>query len=348
MSISIRRGDLLSAPDVDAIVNTVNCVGVMGKGIALQFKKKWPSNFKAYSNACKQGEVTLGKMFTYDLGSLATPKYIINFPTKNHWRSLSKLEDIQSGLNDLIDVIKKQNIQSIAIPPLGCGNGGLGWNEVFPLIEKAFEKVPNVDARIYPPDNTPNADTISENTNTKRPKMTEGRAALLLLLDGYREVGYGLSRIETQKLVYFLQEIGFNLNLDFVKYEYGPYADNLRHVLERIDGHFIKGVGDGVVASEIKPIPEALEEAKLFVKNNSPEMFNYIDSVKDLISGYESLYGLELLSTVHWVVKHEQVTSWQEAVTHVHSWNRRKQAMQPMHIETAWNRLKLSNLLTRS
>lgn len=345
MTISIHEGDLLSAPDVDAIVNTVNCVGVMGKGIALQFKKKWPSNFKAYSNACKKGEVTLGRMFTYDLGSLATPKYIINFPTKMHWRSPSKLEDIQLGLNDLIKVIKKCNIESIAIPPLGCGNGGLDWEEVFPLIQQSFKQIPNVDARIYPPNNQPNADVISENTNTKRPKMTDGRAALLLLLEGYREVGYGLSRIETQKLVYFLQETGFNLNLDFVKYEYGPYADKLRHVLERIDGHFIKGVGDGVVASEIKPIPEALEEARIYVKHHSPNLVNYIERVKNLIAGYESLYGLELLSTVHWVIKYENVSSWEEAVVHVHNWNKRKQRMQSMHIKTAWNKLKESNLI---
>ncbi|EKU51418.1 macro domain protein [Acinetobacter sp. WC-323] len=345
MTISLHEGDLLSASDVDAIVNTVNCVGVMGKGIALQFKKKWPGNFKAYSEACKNKEVVIGKMLTYDLGSLATPKYIINFPTKQHWRSPSKIKDIQVGLIDLLITVEKYDIQSIAIPPLGCGNGGLDWDEVLPLIIKTFENHPHLDVRIYPPTNQPNADTISANTNTTRPKMTEGRAALLLLLDGYREVGYGLSRIETQKLVYFLQETGFNLNLEFVKYEYGPYADKLRHVLDRIDGHFIKGVGDGVVASEIKPIPEALDEARSFVENYSPNLLSHIEQVKDLIDGYESLYGLELLSTVHWVTKHENILSWEDAVTHVHKWNNRKQTMQPMHIKTAWNKLKSSRFI---
>lgn len=345
MTISIHKGDLLASPDVDAIVNTVNCVGVMGKGIALQFKKKWPENFRAYCDACKKGEVNLGKMFTYDLGSLATPKYIINFPTKMHWRSPSKLIDIQLGLSDLISLIKKNDIQSIAIPPLGCGNGGLDWNEVFPVIIEAFDVLPNVDVRIYPPHNQPNVDIISDNTNTKRPRMTKGRAALLLLLDRYREVGYGLSRIETQKLAYFLQEAGFDLNLKFVKYEYGPYTDQLRHVLERIDGHFIKGVGDGVVASEIKPIPEALNEAKDFIEIHSPDLLNYIEQVRKLIIGYESFYGLELLSTVHWVAKNENVRTWEDAVSHIHNWNERKKLMDPLHIQTAWNKLSFSKFI---
>lgn len=340
MTISIRKGDLLSSSDVDAIVNTVNCVGVMGKGIALQFKKKWPENFKEYQKACKNNQVVLGKMFIHYLGGLATPKYIINFPTKQHWRSPSKISDIKTGLTDLLDTINKHKIGSIAIPPLGCGNGGLDWNDVYPLIVETFKNHPEIDVHIYPPSNQPDAITISENTNTIRPKMTKGRAALLLLLENYRGIGYGLSRIETQKLAYFLQESGFDLNLNFVKYEYGPYADQLRHVLERIDGHFIKGVGDGVVASEIRPTDGAVDEANNYINNNYPELLQYITKVNQLISGYETFYGLELLSTVHWVIKNENVNTFEEAVEHVHSWNIRKKNMQPNHIKAAWNRLQ--------
>lgn len=344
MTISIHKGDLLSSTDVDAIVNTVNCVGVMGKGIALQFKKKWPENFKEYQKACKQNQMVMGKMFTYNLGALATPKFIINFPTKQHWRSPSKLSDIEAGLSDLLKTIQTLGIESIAIPPLGCGNGGLNWDDVYPLIVETFRNYPEVDVRIYPPDNQPNATTISENTNTLRPKMTKGRAALLLLLENYRGVGYGLSRIETQKLAYFLQESGFNLNLNFVKYEYGPYADQLRHVLERIDGHFIKGVGDGVVASEIRPTNGAIVEAHDFIIDYHPELLHHIARVNQLISGYETLYGLELLSTVHWVIKNENVNSFEQAVEHVHRWNKRKRIMNPNHIKAAWNRLHTCKL----
>ena len=125
MAIDSVKGNLLKQHDVDAIVNTVNCVGVMGKGIALQFKKQWPANFKAYAVACKNEQVKLGSMFIYELGALATPKYIVNFPTKGHWRSASRLVDIETGLQDLAKQITHLGISSIAIPPIGCGLGGL-------------------------------------------------------------------------------------------------------------------------------------------------------------------------------------------------------------------------------
>lgn len=340
MATSIRYCDLLAAADVDAIINTVNCVGIMGKGIALQFKKKWPANFKAYELACKNQQVQLGKMFIYELGVLATPKYIINFPTKQHWRSASKLEHIRLGLEDLIQQMQQRGIQSVAIPPLGCGHGGLNWSDVLPLIEQAFLPYPELSACIYPPENQPNPQTISANTNTLPPNMTAGRAALLLLMDGYREIGYGLSRLETQKIAYFLQSSGYNLKLNFGKNQYGPYADNLRHVLDRMDGHFIRGVGDGVVASEIQPIPAAIQHAQQFLQQATPELMTHIQQVQKLISGYESAYGLELLSTVHWVATHESVATWQDVIPHVQAWNaRKKQLMQPHHIQAAWQQL---------
>lgn len=346
MTISIHQGDLLSSSDTDAIVNTVNCVGVMGKGIALQFKKKWPENFRAYEKACKNNEISLGKMFIYDLGQLASPKFIINFPTKDHWRSSSKLVDIEAGLKDLLTIIKKYNIHSIAIPPLGCGNGGLDWSDVFPLITKTFEEYPELDIHIYPPNNKANPNLISQNTKTTRPKMTKGRAALLLIIENYREIGYGLSRIEVQKLAYFLQESGFDLNLNFIKYEYGPYTNQLRHVLNRIDGHFIQGVGDGMVESEIRPFDNALIEARNFINQNSLELVDYINKVQNLINGYESFYGLELLSTVHWVIKYENAHSLKDAIDHVHNWNERKKKIAPNHIKIALERLLKSNFIT--
>ena len=171
------EGDLLKQTDVDAIVNTVNCVGVMGKGIALQFKKKWPANFKLYAAACKAGEVRPGKMFLYDAGALATPKMIINFPTKDHWRGKSRIEFIKDGLEDLVRVIKEYDIRSIAIPPLGCGNGGLDWQVVEPLIEKALANLPDVEVRLFSPSGAPKAKDME--VKTLRPRMTAGRAAIL-------------------------------------------------------------------------------------------------------------------------------------------------------------------------
>ncbi|MCL1114429.1 MULTISPECIES: type II toxin-antitoxin system antitoxin DNA ADP-ribosyl glycohydrolase DarG [Shewanella] len=339
MVIKSVEGDLLQQQDVDAIVNTVNCVGVMGKGIALQFKKKWPNNFKAYAAACKAGEVKLGQMFTFELGPMATPQFIINFPTKGHWRSASRIEDIESGLADLVNQITLHNISSIAIPPLGCGNGGLLWADVKPLVIQYLSALPSLEVRLFEPTGSIKATSLV--TNTSKPKMTPGRAAILALLETYKSVNYGLSKIEVQKLAYFLQVAGQDLKLTFVKHHYGPYADALRHALERMDGHYIQGVGDGVVEAEITPVEEALIEAKLFLDKADSTINSQIQSVADLIDGYQSPYGVELLSTVHWLAKNEGANTPEQAFNLIQHWNdRKKQLMTRQHVESAWTRLK--------
>jgi len=138
--------------DVEALVNTVNCVGVMGKGIALEFKQTFPRNFEVYQKACKTGEVKPGSMFVFKTGSIFKPQYIINFPTKRHWRDNSKIDNIKTGLVALIREISQLNIQSVAVPPLGCGLGGLNWSIVRPMIEKAFEDLPDVQVLLYEPE----------------------------------------------------------------------------------------------------------------------------------------------------------------------------------------------------
>ena len=146
--IRFTQGDILTA-DAEALVNTVNCVGVMGRGIALQFKKAFPDNFTAYAAACKRGEVEPGRMFVFDRRQLTGPRYIINFPTKRHWRNPSQLEDIRAGLGALVAEIRSRRISSLAIPRLGCGNGGLDWNVVRPLIERAMATVPDTEALVF-------------------------------------------------------------------------------------------------------------------------------------------------------------------------------------------------------
>ncbi|NCC23089.1 MAG: Appr-1-p processing protein [Alphaproteobacteria bacterium] len=352
MAVQIVKGDLLKQ-DVDAIVNTVNCVGVMGKGIALQFKRKWPDNFKAYEKACKAGQVKTGKMFVLDLGALhnGKPEFIINFPTKDHWREKSKLSYVEEGLQDLVRVICELNIKSIAIPPLGCGNGGLGWDVVRKMIETALCPL-DVDVRLFSPSGAP--DSKSMETRTERPTMTIGRAVLIKLLSIYREMDYSLSRIEIQKLCYFAQEAGESLRLNYAKNQYGPYADNLRHVLDKIEGHFTKGAGDNDMAvPQIVLMPGALEEAETFLSNH-PESAKRIQMVADLIEGFETPYGMELLSTVHWVaVKDKKAANRKEAAEAVYSWkedkpdwNERKKAlMKEPHIAMAWDRLEAKGWL---
>jgi O-acetyl-ADP-ribose deacetylase (regulator of RNase III) len=148
--MEFTEGDILRA-DTEAIVNTVNCVGSMGLGIAAQFKHEYPKNFKAYEAACKRKEIVPGRMFVFETGQLTNPRFIVNFPTKRHWRNASRVEDIESGLRALVDEVKRRGIKSIAIPPLGCGLGGLDWNDVRPLIECAFEALPEVRTVVFEP-----------------------------------------------------------------------------------------------------------------------------------------------------------------------------------------------------
>lgn len=260
--IHIASGNLLTAK-TEALVNTVNCVGFMGKGIALQFKKAFPDNFKAYEHACRAGQVRPGRMFIFETGTMFNPKLIINFPTKRHWKGNSRPEDIESGLKALIEEVKNRNIRSIAVPPLGCGLGGLEWGYVRSKIEEAFAKLPDVEVRLYPPTGAPDASSMP--VNTPRPRMTPARALLIKLMDQYAKLDYRLSLLEIQKLAYLLQESGEPLRLNFDAGTYGPYAPNLNKVLEILEGHFIRGYGDTQKPDVlIKLLPGAPGEADDF------------------------------------------------------------------------------------
>ncbi|MGP0020083.1 MAG: macro domain-containing protein [Candidatus Sulfotelmatobacter sp.] len=333
------EGDLLGT-DAEALVNTVNTVGVMGKGIALQFKMAFPDNYAAYEAACKRDEVQLGKMFVFHR-NVGNPRVIVNFPTKGHWRGKSKIEDIESGLRALIDLVKKENIHSIAVPPLGCGNGGLDWDQVRPLIERAFAEVPTVAVQLFHPEGAPKADEMK--IATKRPAMTAGRAVILELLSRYTLPGYRLTLLEIQKLAYFLQEAGEPLKLNFEKQRYGPYAENLHFVLQRMEGHFVRGYGDRSRDVSLELFPEAVREAEHYLSAESNTL-ERLTRVSKLIEGYETPYGLELLSTVHWVAVHEYPEARnnpRDAISGVVSWNEHKRkTFTPARITAAWHRLQ--------
>jgi O-acetyl-ADP-ribose deacetylase (regulator of RNase III) len=339
--IEFAEGNLLKA-NAEALVNTVNTVGVMGKGVALQFKRAYPDNFRQYEQACRKNEVQIGQMFTVSVGNLLSPspKYIINFPTKRHWKGKSRIEDIQQGLQALIKEIKRLGIQSIAVPPLGCGNGGLQWSQVKPLIEEAFTQVPDVRVLIFEPQGAPEAKSMP--VATRKPKMSRSRALLIQLLDRYLVPGYEASALEIQKLAYFLQEAGEELNLGFVKYEYGPYADKLRHVLNDVEGHYIQGYGDGNTPAEITLLPNAVEAAHEFLEE--PEAVQRLSKVSTLIEGFETPYSLELLATIHWIATKEDEKAKVDvdaAITGLQNWNERKsKVFRPEHIRIAWQHLR--------
>lgn len=334
--IEYKNGDILRE-DVEAIVNTVNCVGIMGRGLALQFKNKFPQNLKEYQLACTNKEVQLGKMFVHQTGQLINPKYIINFPTKGHWKQNSKIEDISNGLDDLITIIEKYSIKSIAIPPLGSGLGGLDWKMVKKLIE---EKLKNINCTIILFE--PLEQKIEKSITKEIPKMTAGRAALIGLMDRYLKglMDPFISLIEVHKLMYFMQESGEELRLKYKKAQFGPYADNLRHVLNTIEGHFISGYEDGGDAptKQLKLIPKAVEDAKNYLTNKKNTNENFVKVAK-LVDGFETPFGLELLSTVHWVVKNENASNLEEVISKIYNWNERKKQFSRKQIQIALDTL---------
>ncbi|GIX33868.1 MAG: Appr-1-p processing protein [Lysobacterales bacterium] len=334
--IEYRSGDILKS-EAEALVNTVNCVGVMGRGIALQFKNAFPENFKAYAAACKRDQVRPGRMFVFETGQLTPPRYIINFPTKRHWRGKSRIEDIEAGLVALVAEIRARRIRSIALPPLASGLGGLDWvTEVRPRIEAALRALDDVHVIVYEPHGAPASDTMKHRREV--PKMTAGRAALVGLMHRYLGglLDPFVTLLEVHKLMYFLQEAGEPLGLRYRAAPYGPYAENLRHVLRAIEGHLIAGYRDGGDAQD-KPltlVPGAVEEAAAFIAEHQ-ETRERFDRVAALVEGFESPFGLELLSTVHWVMSREPVRTLPEVVARTYAWNERKRQFTPRQIGIA-------------
>jgi O-acetyl-ADP-ribose deacetylase (regulator of RNase III) len=337
--IELTQGNILKA-DAEALVNTVNCVGFMGKGIALQFKKAYPENFDAYDKACAAGEVQPGRMFIFNLHSMLNPKYVINFPTKRDWRQKSRYEDVESGLKALVADVQRLRISSIAVPPLGCGLGGLNWRKVRPMIEKAFAQSPNVRVMIFEPAGAPDAKTMP--VRTARPKLTVARALFIRLMDQYAAQAYRLTLLEIQKLAYFLQEAGQPLRLKYQAHHYGPYAPNLNKVLEVLERHYTSGYGDTQKPDvEIELLEGAADDATAFLADHTAE-HERLARVNRLIEGFETPYGLELLSSVHWLAVHASppVVDKDGAVRGIAAWNERKQRMfRAEHIRLAWDRL---------
>ena len=345
--IRFVTGNLFNS-NAEAVVNTVNCVGVMGRGIALQFKNKYPDNFKAYELACKRGEVIPGKMFVFELNQLVNPKYIINFPTKRHWRGVSRIEDIEAGLVDLVDVITQRQISSIALPPLGAGLGGLDWTVVREKIEFSLCRLSEVDIEVFEPNGTPSADQMDRNKAV--PNMTPGRAALVYLAYTYLQglLDPWITLLELHKLMYFLQECGEPLRLRYMKAPHGPYAENLSHVLNSVEGHLLSGYADGGDKPDkrIKIVPGAELEAKAYLAQRS-DTAERINRVVELVEGFETPFGMELLATVHWVATREAKTM-PEIISRTYDWGTQKREFSQRQINLATKRLANQGWITIS
>ncbi|MCU0754825.1 MAG: macro domain-containing protein [Xanthomonadales bacterium] len=332
--IEYTRGDILRS-DAEALINTVNCVGVMGRGIALQFKAAFPANFKAYVLACQRAEVQPGRMFVFDTGQLTPPRIIINFPTKRHWRGKSRMEDIEAGLTALVATIRERGIHSVAVPPLGSGLGGLDWQEVRPRIEAALGALEGVRVIVFEPGGVPDPATVRQDNV---PKMTPGRAALVGLLDRYLRglLDPFVTLLEAHKLMYFMQEAGQPLRLSYKPALYGPYAENLRHVLREIEGHLITGYADGGDApdKQLQLLPGAAQDAEAILSADAETRARF-DRVASLVEGFETPFGLELLATVHWVMTRSRVAGLEEVIQQTYAWNERKRQFTPRQIGIA-------------
>jgi len=326
--------------NAEALVNTVNTVGIMGKGIALQFKNMFPSNYKQYAKACKNGEVQIGKLFvTEETTLLGGRKIIINFPTKTDWRKPSEYIYIDQGLKSLASFINDNRIYSIAIPPLGAGNGGLDWNKVRAMIELYLSPL-DCEIQIY----QPNA-IIQEAMKKERVKLTPARAMLLAVLFDLVRDGEFVSEFAAEKVAYFLQRFGAKeyFNLEFQPNFYGPYSGKVKRVLYYLNGSYITGYS----SMDKKPFEELgiMTDGEKEVTNYLNENEKYkaiVEKTKNFLAGYYSSFALELLSTVDFIKQEKKVSTVEEITENINQWNSRKSAMfnKPQYIELAVKHLQ--------
>ena len=300
-------GNLLDA-ETEALVNTVNTVGVMGRGIALMFKEAFPENTIAYEKACKLGDVRVGHMFVTVRESLIGPKWIINFPTKEHWRNPSRIEWIREGLKDLRRVICEEKITSIALPPLGSGNGGLLWADVRQEIHDRLSDLTDVEIVVFEP--TDRYLNVRKRIGVE--KLTPARALVAELVRRYWILGFECTLLEIQKLAYLLEDSIFRLSgsnpmeLKFSANRYGPYAHRLGHLLNALDGSYLhceKRITDAGPLDVIRFDDSKRDKLSAYLTTAEAKIFKAaLEDTSSLIDGFESPLGMELLATVHWLI----------------------------------------------
>lgn len=317
--IKFTQGNLLEAR-AEALVNTVNTVGVMGKGIALMFKERFAENMRLYAAACKAKQVQTGKMFVTEVHELDGPSWIVNFPTKQHWKAPSQMAWVEEGLQDLRRFLIEKQVKSIAIPPLGAGNGGLEWAEVREQIESALGDLPNVEIVVFEP--TTQYQNVAKRAGLE--KLTPARALIAELVRRYWVLGMECSLLEVQKLAWFLERTiekhatGDNpLKLDFVAHKYGPFAQKLNHLLNGLDGSYLhsdKRISDANPLDVIWFDDERKTMVQTYLKTEAKAYEPALEYTSKLIDGFESPYGMELLATVDWLLFKEGIQPTVQAV----------------------------------
>ena len=298
--------------DAQALVNTVNTEGVMGKGIALQFKEAFPNNYRIYRKVCKDGNLHVGEMLvTEEYTLLGDKKYIVNFPTKTTWRKPSEYSYIGKGLHALKNEIEKLHIMSIAIPPLGSSNGGLDWQKVKEMIILVLGDM-DCDIRIYEP-----SDVIRERLKEERPKLTPSRGMMLYVLCDLVSSGEYISAFAAEKCVYFLQKFGAEdiFKINFKRGYFGPYSGGkLSHMMYNLNGSYFRGMGamDNKPFQRLWLMDDTVNAVDSFMNLKENEKFkNIADKTKEFLSEYYSDYSLELLATVDFILRDDiSLSQW--------------------------------------
>ncbi|TWV06046.1 macro domain-containing protein [Bacteroidaceae bacterium HV4-6-C5C] len=336
-------GDLLSA-NTQALVNTVNTVGVMGKGIALQFKENFPSNYNEYIKACKNKELEIGKLLVVKDKNIEKERIIINFPTKKDWKHKSKLDFIDRGLQELVKVIHEYAIKSIAIPPLGCGNGGLDWEEVEPLMEKYLSPLENIEILIFKPNKAVKEILMKQELN-KEVKMTDAKAMLLYAMYFYETGGEASSLFVANKISFFYQLMGAPefKKIKFSAEKYGPYSVNVGHMVHALNGKYIRGL-EQMKATAFEPLflnYNQLTEISGYVRKLKLDQIKRISNLTKLITGFQSALSLEVLASVAWIRRENPSVSKEETIKHIANWSERKKNLfKEEYVYLAWNRLE--------
>jgi hypothetical protein len=251
-------------------------------------------------------------MFVTESPELHGPRWIVNFPTKANWRFPSKLEWIESGLEDLKRVIAAKGIKSIALPPLGSGNGKLNWSEVRPLIERALAGLSGVNVVVYEP--TTAYQSVTKTTGKE--DLTPARAMIAEVVRRYEVLGFDCSIMEVQKLAWVLSRViaklglADPLKLKFVANRYGPYADNLRHLLDNLDGSYLhsdKRLADAKPGDVLRfAADHQARLADYFRRSEGAAYVEAIEMTDALIDGFQSPLGMEALATVDWLITRER------------------------------------------
>lgn len=334
-------GNLLDS-QAEVLVNTVNTVGVMGKGIALQFKEAYPHNFSVYRTACREGAFQIGQILAVADQDAFGPRTIVNFPTKQHWRSPSRYEYIEAGLVALAQYLIETRPAGIAIPPLGCGNGGLEWERVREMIEQHLADLP-LEIYLYAP-NPAIRQQLRESSPEREIELTPARAMLLQGLFLYEDEGDPASLFVANKIAYFLQLLGQPMRLTFKKHYYGPYAPQMNAFARVFNGSFLRGLEQGN-ARPFEPLPlnydRYPELADYLERELTPEQRQLLRQLDELLTGYKSAYALEVLATVACIRQENPGYGVAEIIAEAEQWStRKKYLLQPRHVRLALERLQ--------